>query len=126
MKTNHSRRSNPAVLPSMANSKALLRASKDLSFEAVRTDANDNTPMSGREVELNDECQPSAADLGAAVNKEEPDKVNNCLIGNSHDKNADMLAREVKCALRKSGANEMASMIEEALDDVLREVPCNA
>lgn len=58
---------------------------------------------------------------GAAASKEQvPGKVDHCPSESRPEENDDVIPKEVKLAMLEVVANEMATMVEEGLDDVQR------
>lgn len=104
----------------MGKSGLVFRASHVLSFETARTDTNENILILALKVSFNDESQPWSGGVAAAVNEEPPVEQESHHTEKRCEGNEDLIAGEVKSAVKELGAIEMATMVEEALDHVSR------
>lgn len=64
--------------------------------------------------------EPWSSETTTATNEEVPGKVDHCPVASRLDDNDDMIARKVRSTVKEFAADEIATMVEEIMDDVLR------
>lgn len=92
----------------MTNPEPTMSTSHDLSLEAVRTDTNDDVPILEREAALNDESEPRSGEV-AAIASDDPDV-------QYENRSKERCRTNDEYVI----ANELSNMIEELLDDIIR------
>lgn len=100
--------------------------SYDALFETKRIDLHDHTPILSWEAALNDKRKPWSDEAAAPANEEAPGEVRNRPIESCCSENDDVISRGVRSAVKKLVSNKMATMVEEALNDFLRETRYSA
>lgn len=111
---------NPEVLQPILNHEGALHTPHDLSFESKRVDVNGDIQISAWEMVLNDESQPCREDWVAWAKEKGPGEVHSRLIESRHNEKDVVTAQEMRSSVRELVANEVVTIVEEVLDDVLR------
>lgn len=93
--------------------------SHDPFFETARNDHHDYVPISAWEPAQNDESELSSGKAAVAAKEDAPSGFKRCLIESCCNENDDIIAQKVMSTVRELAANGMATMVEEALDEVL-------
>lgn len=119
---NRSTHSHPDVVPPWRTLKPhyALHPSQDLLFESTGNDTLDYIPLSAWKVALNDEMKPWCREARAAGNDDPSVTHESLYIESCCTNEEDMIAREVKFAVKALVSTELSNIVEKALADVLR------
>lgn len=123
---NRSTRSHDDVVLPMPKPDATIHASHVPLFKTARNDPHDDLPISTWEATLSEESVRITAGVIDKIYAEPPGEVKHCPIESHRNENEDMIAPEVKYAVKGMLANQLSKMVEESLDDVLRKTLHNA
>lgn len=118
---NRSTRSHPDMVPPMMNPESASHASQDPPFETARNETHDDVLISALEATLNDKREPWSNEAAAAANEGAPVKNESRQISNRHTNEGDVIAREVRSAVSDLVTTELATVLEESLENILRE-----
>lgn len=110
----------------MPSPEAVLHNFPNPSFKTPSNGSHDCVSISAWKPALNKKSEPWSGKAAGAANEEAPGEFDQRHIESRRSDNDELIAREVKSAVKNPVANKMANMVKVVLDKVLRKKLHNA
>lgn len=119
-------RSHSDMDPTMTIPEATMHTSHKTLFDTARTNGNVDVLISKCDAVFNDESEFWSGEGADGANDELNVEHENCPTERRSINNENLIVKEVKSAVKDLAANEMLTIIEESLDDILSKSLHNA